>query len=383
MPLDSAPLTATRPPMPAPHLDPCLLPRRSSTPYMRAMSAAMAIPLELKQAVRRVGDIKREIPDAAIPFLLWEYGLEPVAAWVPDAHRLLTEGRAWQRIRGTPASIDQALSWIDLTARLEQSADTTWWDLFQLEFAHAQPMARLEAASALARLSKQAHTDLIRVYNRGYDLRALQINGPGKINGGCMINDWSGRWVRPDWPKVSFLQVDQDRFDFTASPRPTRSIESISEQHRTVYAWGFRVNGHRINGGEKLQPQWSRSTEVVTELSRSDFSRRGRFQAHLRFTPEQRFGTPPISTRSAETVIEMDRCDASGRAVRGSETVIERGRTAYDPGRFTRDRRFSPTARFTAPQVRLRSQVWSEPLGPANAPWPTGPWPAGPWGSAT
>lgn len=236
MPLDSTPIVRD--------FDRELLPP-NRTPYERAISAGMRLGPEFWAAARKVGDVKRDLLDETLPFLIYEYGLEPVVPWVNDLRTVLREGRDWQRIRGTPDAIRKALSWIGVSPeQIEESPDDTWWDLFQLALsAPVTDQHRLEAIIELTRLSRPAHTDVIRIYNSEWDVRALRW-GVGRW-GENLVGDWSGVWLREDWPKVSFGRRNAARLQIaTGGINAPRSI-----QHRWAtlehMARGFRWGVHR------------------------------------------------------------------------------------------------------------------------------------------
>lgn len=249
----------------------------------RIREAAMRLPEGLWSAAGKVGDIKRglykpdvAIPDDVVPFLIYELGLEPVAAWVPDLRRVLADGRAWQKIRGTPRSIEMALGWVDFAPAVEE-LDDDWWDMFSLAFpAAVTDRARLASIIALTRLSKPAHTDLIRVFTPDVDERAHQVNGYGMINGEGLINDWSGVWLRSDWPKVAFGRTDIGRTDrsgitsVTSTVATRRSITSVNP------TFGFRVNLDTINGAATLETQFALGTvNARRTLDSSNLGERG------------------------------------------------------------------------------------------------------------
>ncbi len=149
-------------------------------------------------------DIRHDLPAAALPFLVWEFGLEEITPWVTDLAAALRDGRQWQAIRGTPSSIAMALGWISAPlAAIEENPGDTWWDLFQLELSEAVSEAQLEPIIALTRLSRPAHSDLIRIYTAEWDERVLETDGDEEIDGGGMIDDWSGVYLRDGAPKIS------------------------------------------------------------------------------------------------------------------------------------------------------------------------------------
>lgn len=174
----------------------------------RIRERAVRLPATHWAAAARVGDIHRDLPDAALPFLIFELGLDEITPWVADLRRAIAEGRQWQRIRGTPVSIEMALGWIDAPlVQIEEMGATTWWDLFQLEL--SRPLHRrrdVAAITALTRLSKPSHDDVVRLYNRAGDQRMVETSTHW-TSGGELIGDWSGLWLdapAPTLPKLAF-----------------------------------------------------------------------------------------------------------------------------------------------------------------------------------
>jgi Phage tail protein (Tail_P2_I) len=244
----------------------------NATRYERSLESGMRIPEEIWQRALLLASAKNLLPDDVIPFLLWEYGLEPVMQWVDDPRRVLREGRDWQKIRGTPASIEKALSWIEFNPLwLEEHADETWWDTFQLAFPEAiTSRNRLEAIFGLTRLSKPAHTELIRVYNTCYDLRPVLINGGHAgakgINGSALLNDWSGIWLEPGWPKISFCRVDTDLVDMALPDSAFTNFHHALAFDISRRSWGFQINRHLINSDEIIDPSTDVGSHIIAEL---------------------------------------------------------------------------------------------------------------------
>ena len=217
------------------------------TPYEQAMEHAARLEAEVWNAAERVGDIRSEIPDSAVPFLVWEYGLEPVLPYVPDMRQALVDGRLWQHERGTDAGILRALSWVDATPDLiERHSDDAWWDMFQL--ALGQPVSReqYETIVALTRLSKEAHADVIRVYS-GWDERSFDWNR-SDFNGRDLYNDWSGVWLDPTLPKMSFGRATVSLVEGIGTGDAVKAARSTSRVYYALEDEGFTFNRDDING---------------------------------------------------------------------------------------------------------------------------------------
>jgi hypothetical protein len=240
----------------------------------RIRERAIRMPDGLWQAAARVGDIHADMPDAALPFLIYERGLEEVVPWLPDPRRAIVDGRLWQRIRGTPTSVEMALGWVSAPlVRIEEMSADTWWDLFQLELSqviHAR--ARLDAIVALTRLSKPAHMDVVRVYNRAGDQRMVYTDA-SDVGGSDLIGDWSGHWLggpSPVMPKIAFRTERRSRVaSLTAgnairvARQSTRSVRAM----RSPMAWSTEAWGDG-DWADDSGLHTSRTSQRVTRVAR-------------------------------------------------------------------------------------------------------------------
>ncbi len=137
---------------------------------------------------------QRPLNASVAPWLVLEYGLGPIADYFETAEDLIDVGRAWQRIRGTPAALSMALGWIDYHAiRLEdQVRRRRRWHLYQVgmgELPGPSEVQRLSDAEYLAGLSDPARAEMFRGYH-GYDVRGLTF-GRGRF-GETLVGDSSG-----------------------------------------------------------------------------------------------------------------------------------------------------------------------------------------------
>lgn len=129
------------------------------------------------------------------PWLVIEYGLGPISAYFNNVEDLIDNGRAWQKIRGTPAALAAALNWIGYgSITLEEVLITRRrWHLYQIDMGEiptaAQEVQVLTDAEYLADLSDPARSEFFRGYF-GYDVRALEF-GNGKFSR-SMLGDSSG-----------------------------------------------------------------------------------------------------------------------------------------------------------------------------------------------
>lgn len=127
-----------------------------------------------------------------LPFLVWEYGLGELSVYIPNLYSLIGEGVAWQRLRGTPASVRKAIGWLGYTGALEyEPARHRRWNRFQLALGRvrdddAPDLARLEGVTQLSAPARS----LFRRGFAGYDVRAAETSY--QRFSGSIIGDHSG-----------------------------------------------------------------------------------------------------------------------------------------------------------------------------------------------
>ncbi len=135
--------------------DPHLLPDNAQ-PLEIALSLATAPSVDVDEAVVGLRGIKlRNPPPSFLPYLIYEYGLGELTPYLPNLYELIGEGIDWQRIRGTPASVDLALSWIGYSAEIEEPSIRRWrWNLFQLALDRVRDneidLSRIEGVAQLS-----------------------------------------------------------------------------------------------------------------------------------------------------------------------------------------------------------------------------------------
>ena len=79
----------------------------NATEFERAASLAIDTLSRTDAGIASIRTAKHvAIPDAWVPFLVYEYGLGPVSIYVDDQRALLETGVDWQRVRGTPEAVE-------------------------------------------------------------------------------------------------------------------------------------------------------------------------------------------------------------------------------------------------------------------------------------
>ncbi len=197
--------------------DPHLLPDNAQ-PLEIALSLATAPSVDVDEAVVGLRGIKlRNPPPSFLPYLIYEYGLGELTPYLPNLYELIGEGIDWQRIRGTPASVDLALSWIGYSAEIEEPSIRRWrWNLFQLALDRVRDneidLSRIEG---VAQLSVPVRSYFWRGFF-GYDVRALEYGWnrwSGSIWGaysGARLPDGQAKWSFGRRYEVDHVLVDDD-----------------------------------------------------------------------------------------------------------------------------------------------------------------------------
>lgn len=142
-------------------------------------------------------------PPRFLPFLIYEYGLGELTPYVPNLYDLIAEGIDWQRIRGTPAAVALALSWLDYTAVIEEERSTRrYWNLFQLRLDRVRDArADLDRIEGVAKLSVPLRSVFWRGFH-GLDIRPLTFSHSSYSN--AHFGEYSGVRLRQGGPLWSF-----------------------------------------------------------------------------------------------------------------------------------------------------------------------------------
>lgn len=151
--------------------------------------------------------------DSVLPWLIWEYGLGEILAWVPDPRQAIQDGVRFQRIRGTPASLRMALKWMNIeNIYIEEEPPGKHFAEFQVGIHDVPNDFFVDNVVALAKLSAPARSRLMRMYNDRYDIRRFMLD---KSEFGSLLSDYSGVRLTPDGPVLSFGRFNP--FEATSS----------------------------------------------------------------------------------------------------------------------------------------------------------------------
>ncbi|MEO2217407.1 phage tail protein [Chromobacterium vaccinii] len=138
-----------------------------------------------------------QAPAELLPLLAEQFNVVgPLWAYLPDdaaKRRAIKESAAWHRAKGSPWSVEAALSWAGYAARVEDAtAPATRWAEFQLELDAPVDGDALQTVLELARFAAPARSHLARLYG-GYDRRVLNASSGDRWSD-AFLSDDSGVW---------------------------------------------------------------------------------------------------------------------------------------------------------------------------------------------
>ena len=149
--------------------------------------------------------------------------------YLPEPRQAIVEGIRWQRLRGTPAALTTALSWIGATATVEQETPGIHFAEFQFDPGGVlDDDALIANLIAIARLSAPVRSRLSRIYH-GWDLRRLVLDD--SILGEALLSDHSGVFWQDGQTKLSFGRARQ-----LANPPPDIALIAAREAVRYATA---------------------------------------------------------------------------------------------------------------------------------------------------
>jgi hypothetical protein len=147
------------------------------------------------------------VPPQFVPWLIWQLGLAELTPYVPSIGQLISEGVAWQRVRGTPSAIGLSLSWLGYSATLHEAASRRKkWHRFQIELDRVRDadLPDLARIYGVVSLSPPARSRFTRGF-RGYDIRAAETSY--QRTSASLTSDHSGAYLPGVDAKWSFGRV--------------------------------------------------------------------------------------------------------------------------------------------------------------------------------
>lgn len=280
----------------------------SATVAERSLEAAAGDRPALPASILRLLECKENPTDDALLALVWEYGLEELMPFIADLRELISEGLAWQRIRGTPASIEQAFGWVgEGAATVEnEEPDGVHWHEFQIDPGYTpNGPYDTDRLKRLAAISAPVGTKLARLFH-GYDVRRLVLSDSEY---GTFLSDYSG--VRDaDGLCLSFGRT---QYASAAAPAPVVAM-SLNRHHveRLGYDDIAMLDFMRIEDvsilnyaafqGRMLR-RWSRSTYTASVEISSMHARDYRVASFFTYYGSQPWGAALWGTQTWETSV--------------------------------------------------------------------------------
>ena len=174
----------------------------NATALERSLSLSTDLLTRLGGETESLKGFKADPSDSLLPWLIWEYGLGELLPYLPQPRQAIAEGILWQRLRGTPAALSTALSWIGMRATVEQEPPGVHFAEFQLDPGQVLDSdTAIANLIAIARLSAPARSRLSRLYH-GHDLRRVVLD-ESRL-GDALLSDHSGVFWRDGQTKLSF-----------------------------------------------------------------------------------------------------------------------------------------------------------------------------------
>ncbi|SFD14194.1 phage tail protein [Pseudoalteromonas denitrificans] len=163
----------------------------SAKPLVHTLENINQMPLSIDTAIGKLQTLKSDPSENLLHWLVWEYGLEAILPYSHDLKKVLKDGLSWQRIRGTPNSLNLALGWIDLNnVTIEAEPPGRHFYEYQLETGKIPGDKDVSRVLNLAKLSAPTRSKLARLYHN-YDVRKLDLSY-GKF--GQFLSDYSGTY---------------------------------------------------------------------------------------------------------------------------------------------------------------------------------------------
>ena len=226
----------------------------NATPLEQALSLSTDALSRLALPADAIRQFKTDPTDPLLPWLIWEYGLGELLPYLPEPRRAIAEGILWQRLRGTPAALSTALSWIGMSASVEQEPPGVHFAEFQLD-----PGQVLDSDTAIAnliaisRLSAPARSRLSRIYH-GHDLRRVVLD-ESRL-GDALLSDHSGVFWRDGLTKLSFGRLRK-------FAHPPQEITLAPTREATRFAVARLIDRYLLDFSALGDPGHTRNEEIL------------------------------------------------------------------------------------------------------------------------
>ncbi|KAF7783660.1 hypothetical protein PRUB_a3492 [Pseudoalteromonas rubra] len=159
------------------------------TPLQRALDQHGQLTQTLETGISLLRGFKSHPNPNLLPWLVWEYGLDPLEPYLDNLDQVLLQGLSWQRIRGTRASLAMAVGWLGVPLLdIEESGSLRHFYRYQLHLDSVPGEWQLNRLAQLSELSAPARSELVRITYQ-LDIRELALSS-GQF--GDLLSDQSG-----------------------------------------------------------------------------------------------------------------------------------------------------------------------------------------------
>lgn len=241
----------------------------NATPLERAVTDTMPR-LLMDQLADAPRGLKSTSADTVLPWLAAEWFLSDFIRYFSDTRSLITAGLPWLRKRGTAAAVKHALTWIGLTAHIENNSESKLQIDTGLNAADV-----LSSIIHLVNASIPAHVRLYRIYH-GYDIRAARCDR-NRLDVSQLDGD-SG--IDMQGVRLSFgtrHAITDDGVRESGGPMLYEPISSITL--RRDDSW--RLDGWRLDGEVRIIYVGRGVQQVVIALDEPDLPTIACFDYHL------------------------------------------------------------------------------------------------------
>lgn len=174
-------------------VDAALLPVVNAIPRMLLWARLWQDERGLSPSLSRIVHFCGGLPplsDEELELLAWQMHVD---FWDPAWPRSVREhlvkySTAWHRIKGTPASVRNALSLFGYQADIEENGPGRWWATYQMGLPALASMDDVRQIVSICNEMAPARSRLWRIYTSVYDWR------PGVWSDGLPDNAWSECW---------------------------------------------------------------------------------------------------------------------------------------------------------------------------------------------
>lgn len=199
----------------------------NSTPLIRDLAEVAKPSQAADKSSAVLSGFKTAPSDELLYWLIWEYGLGEILPYVEDLRQALQQGILWQRIRGTPKSMELALSWLSLVnAKVEQEVPGLHFYEFQLDTGEVVNSKLVEAIKGISLISAPLRSRLTRLYHE-YDIRRLELSAGKAVDGrhggnsfGAFLSDDSGytdNGIKLSFARKKSIEVNAGAVQLTIS----------------------------------------------------------------------------------------------------------------------------------------------------------------------